>query len=123
MAKSDSAFTDPSCRRPKTFTKSPKIDARTLGLGNNNVSAAATDRRNNFNEVDLLQVPQATERTLNQNLGDVGMRTHAQESLNASLTVGRGPDMNRPNGANTNGPGTVQVGTNEMSSYSDRIRR
>ena len=103
------AFTDPVYTKPKIFTKDRKIDARTLGVGNNNVAAAATDRRNNYNQVDMTQIPQASEPTLNQNLGDIGMRTHAQESMNASLTVGRGPDLNRPDGANTAGPGTARV--------------
>jgi hypothetical protein len=68
-----------------------------------NIAQPAVDRRAD-SEVDLLAIPQASERTLTQNLGDVGMRTHAQESLNASLTIGRGPDLNRPDGSNTNGP-------------------
>ena len=68
-----------------------------------NIAQPVVDRRAD-SEVDLLAIPQASERTLTQNLGDVGMRTHAQESLNASLTIGRGPDLNRPDGSNTNGP-------------------
>jgi hypothetical protein len=113
------AFTDPSYRKPR-ITRSPNVDSRTLGLGNSNVAAPATDRRNNFNEVDLTRVPNASERTLNQNLGDIGMRTHAQESMNASKTMGRGPDMMRPDGANTNGPGTAVVGEGFIDYYSKR---
>jgi|SRR5208337_813260 len=118
------AATDPVYKKPAPFAKDRTIDARTLGVGNNNVAAAATDRRNNFNQLDMMHIPQATEHTLSQDLGDVGMRTHAQESMNASLTVGRGPDLNRPNGSNTNGPGeTYILGSGDQAyggSYSKR---
>ncbi len=85
------AFTDPVYKKPVISNTAPKVDARTLGIGNDNVAAAATDRRNQFNEVDLTQVPQASERTLNQSQGDVGMRTHAVENMQASKSIGRGP--------------------------------
>jgi hypothetical protein len=41
---------------------------------------------------DLLAVPQASERSLNQP-SDTGMRSHAQQALDASLTIGNGPDQ------------------------------
>lgn len=104
------AFTDPVYKKPVISNTAPKVDARTLGIGNDNVAAAATDRRNQFNEVDLTQVPQASERTLNQRQGDVGMRTHAVENMQASKSIGRGPDLMRPNGSDINGAGTVEVG-------------
>jgi len=103
------AASDPVYKKPAPFSKDSTIDARTLGVGNNNVAAAATDRRNNFNQLDMMRIPQSSEPTLNQNLGDIGMRTHGQEAMNASLTIGRGPDLNRPDGSNTNGPGTAEV--------------
>jgi hypothetical protein len=37
------------------------------------------------------------------------MRTHAAESMNASKTIGRGPDLLRPNGSDINGAGTKEV--------------
>ena len=98
---------DPSYKKPR-ITSQPKVDARTLGIGNSNTAAQATDRRNQFNEIDLTQVPQANERPLNQG-AETGMRTHAQEAMSASTTMGRGENLHTPDGSDINGAGEKSV--------------
>lgn len=60
-----------------------------------NVATAAVNRGSS----DILAIPQASEPCLNQAycMGE-SMRTLAQSKLNASITIGNGPDMYDGNG-------------------------
>ena len=59
-----------------------------------NVASEAVDRRADDQEADVLAVPQSSEPSLNQqHCASGSMRATAQKALDASITIGCGPDM------------------------------